>query len=96
MSASSLCANIMCFAQCFTDFFNEFIVNMLISFTKLNTLILIFNALHLSIRLALKNRKRIDEMENFCNMFAFISYMSLVCSLNINDVSLFLKSCILI
>ena len=37
---------------------------MLMSFTKLSTSILIFNALHFSIKLALKNRKRIDEMKD--------------------------------
>jgi hypothetical protein len=37
---------------------------MLMSFTKLSTLILILNALHFSIKLMLKNRKRIDEMKD--------------------------------
>jgi len=60
---------------------------MLISFTKLSTLILIFNALHFSIKLALKNRKRINKMKNLCNMSAFILRMLLVYSLNISDVS---------
>ncbi len=60
---------------------------MLISFTKLSTSILILNALHFLIKLALKNRKRIDEMRNFCDMFTFILRMSLVYSLNISDVS---------
>ncbi len=59
---------------------------MLILFTKLSTSILIFNALHFLIKLALKNRKRIDEMKNLCDMFAFISRMSLICSSNISDV----------
>ncbi len=59
---------------------------MLMSFMKLSTLILILNALHFSIRLALKNRKRIDEMRNLCNMSAFISRMSLIYSLNLSDV----------
>jgi len=62
---------------------------MLISFMKLSTSILIFNASHFSIRLALKNRKRINEMRNLCDMSAFISRMSLVCSSNISDVSRF-------
>jgi len=60
---------------------------MLISFTKLSTSILILNALNFSFKLTLKNRKRIDEMKNLCDMFAFISRMSLVYSLNISDVS---------
>ncbi len=60
---------------------------MLISFTKLNTSILILNALHFLIKLALKNRKKIDEMRNLCDMFAFISCMSLIYSSNINNVS---------
>ena len=68
---------------------NLLYVRMLMSFTKLSTSILIFNALHFSIRLALKNRKRIDEMRNLCNMFAFISRMSLVYSLNLSNVSWF-------
>ncbi len=45
---------------------------MLMSFMKLSILILILNALHFSIRLALKNRKKIDEIRNLCDMFAFI------------------------
>jgi len=64
---------------------------MLISFTKLSTLILILNALHFLIRLALKNRKKIDEMKNLCDIFAFILCMSLICLLNLSDVSWFLK-----
>ncbi len=56
---------------------------MLMSFTKSSTLILILNASHFLIRLTLKNRKRIDEMKDFCDMFAFISRMSLVCLLKI-------------
>ncbi len=68
---------------------NLLYVRMLMSFTKLSTLILIFNALHFSIRLALKNRKKIDEMRNLCNMFAFILHMSLIYSLNFSDVSQF-------
>jgi len=62
---------------------------MLISFMKLSTSILILNASHFSIKLALKNRKRIDEMKDLCDMSAFISRMSLVCSSNISDVSQF-------
>jgi len=64
---------------------------MLMSSTKLSTLILIFNALHFSIKLALKNRKKINEMKDSCDMSAFISRIVLICSLNINDVSLFFK-----
>jgi len=64
---------------------------MLISFTKSSTLILIFNALHFSIKLALKNKKRINEMKNLCDMSAFILRMSLICSLNISDVSQFFR-----
>ena len=64
-------------------------VRMLISFTKLSTLILILSALHFLIRFALKNRKRIDEMKNLCNMFTFILCMSLVCLLNLSNVSWF-------
>jgi len=56
---------------------------------KLSTSILILNASHFLIRLALKNRKRIDEMRNLCDMSAFISRMLLICSLNISDVSRF-------
>ena len=62
---------------------------MLMSFTKLSTSILIFNALHFSIKLTLKNRKRIDEIRNLCDMFAFILCMSLICSLNLSNVSQF-------
>jgi len=68
---------------------NLLYVRMLMSFTKSSTSILIFNALHFLIKLALKNRKRIDEMRNLCDMFAFISRMSLVCSLNLSNVSQF-------
>jgi len=59
---------------------------MLISFTKLSTLILILSASHFSIKLALKNRKKIDEMKDFCNMSAFISRMLLVYSSNLSNV----------
>ncbi len=64
---------------------------MLMSFTKLSTSILILNALHFLIRLALKNRKRINEMKDFCDMSAFILRMSLICSLNLSNVSQFLR-----
>ena len=70
---------------------NLLYVRMLMSFTKLNTLILILNALHFSIRLALKNRKRINEMKNLCDMFAFILRMSFIYSLNLSNVSQFLR-----
>ncbi len=60
---------------------------MLISFMKSSTSILIFSASHFLIKLVLKNRKRINEMKDFCDMSAFILRMSLVYSLNINDVS---------
>ncbi len=68
---------------------NLLYVRMLMSFMKLSTSILILNALHFSIRLALKNKKRIDEMRNLCDMFAFISRMSLICSLNFSNFSQF-------
>ena len=70
---------------------NLLYVRMLMSFTKLNTLILILNALHFSIRLALKNRKKINEMKNLCDMFAFILRMSFIYSLNLSNVSQFLR-----
>jgi len=58
------------------------------SFMKFNTSIFISNALHFSIKLALKNRKRIDDMKDFCNMSAFILHIAFIYSLNINDDSL--------
>ncbi len=58
-------------------------VRMLMLFMKSSTSILIFSALHFSIRLALKNRKRISEMKDFCNMSAFILRMSLIYLLKI-------------
>ncbi len=61
------------------------------SFMKSSTSILILNALHFSIKLALKNRKKIDEMRNSWDMFAFILCIVLVCSLNISNVSLFFR-----
>ncbi len=66
-------------------------VRMLISFMKSNTSILILSALHFLIKLALKNRKKINEMRNLCNMFAFISCMSFVYLLNLSDVFWFLR-----
>jgi len=64
-------------------------VKILMSFIKLSTSILIFSVLHFLIRLTLKNRKKINEMRNLCDMFAFILRMSLVYSLNLSDVSWF-------
>jgi len=61
------------------------------SFTKLSTLILISSALHFSIKLVLKNRKRIKDMRNLCDMSAFTHCIELVCSLNIKDDSLFFR-----
>jgi len=52
---------------------------------KLNTSILIFNALYFSIKLMLKNKKKINNMKDLCNMSAFILYIALVYLLNIND-----------
>ncbi len=62
---------------------------MLMSFTKLSTSILILNVLHFLIKLMLKNRKKINEIKDFCNMFAFISRMLLIYSLNLSNVSQF-------
>ena len=58
------------------------------SSTKSSTSILISRASHFSIKLALKNRKRIDDMRNLCDMSAFIRRIALVCSLNVSDDSL--------
>ncbi len=66
-------------------------IRMLMLFMKLNTSILIFSTLHFSIKLALKNRKKIDEIKNLCDMSAFISRMLLICSLNFSDVFWFLR-----
>jgi len=60
---------------------------ILMSFTKLNISILILNVLHFLIRLALKNRKRINEMRNLYDMSAFILRMSFICSLNFSNIS---------
>jgi len=54
---------------------------------KSSTSILILNVSHFSIKLALKNKKKIDEMKDFDDMFAFILCMSLIYSSNISDVS---------
>ncbi len=58
------------------------------SFMKLNTSILISRASQFSIKLALKNRKRIDDMKNLCNMSAFTYCIMLICSLNVSNDSL--------
>jgi len=58
------------------------------SFTKSSTSILISRASHFSIKLALKNRKRIDDMKDFCNMSAFTHCIALVCSLKVSNNSL--------
>jgi len=58
------------------------------SFTKSSTSILISRALHFSIKLALKNKKRIDDMRNLCDMSAFTRCIALVCSLNVSNDSL--------
>jgi len=60
-------------------------------FTKLNTLILIFNTLHFSIKFVLKNKKKINDIKDFCNMFMFILCIIIICSLNINDDFLLFK-----
>jgi len=61
------------------------------SFMKSSTSILISRALHFLIKLALKNRKRIDDMRNLCDMSAFIYHIALICSLNVSDDSLFFR-----
>ncbi len=61
------------------------------SFTKLSTLILISKALHFLIKLVLKNRKRIDDMRDFCNMSVFTYCITLICSFNVSDDSLSFK-----
>ncbi len=58
------------------------------SFMKSSTLILIFKALHFSIKLALKNRKRINDMKDLCNMSAFTHCIMLIYSLNVSNDSL--------
>ncbi len=64
-------------------------VRMLMSFTKLSTLILIFSVLYFSIKLTMKNKKRINEMKNLCDMFAFILHMLFIYSFNLSNVSWF-------
>jgi len=61
------------------------------SFTKSSTLILISKALHFLIKLALKNRKKINDMKNLCDMSAFIYRIALICSLNVSNDSLFFR-----
>jgi len=58
------------------------------SFMKSSTLILISRVSHFSIKLALKNRKRIDNMRNLCDMSAFTHHIALIYSLNVSDDSL--------
>ena len=70
---------------------NLLYARMLMSFIKLSISILIFSALHFLIRLALKNKKRINEMKNLCDMSAFILHISLIYSLNLSNVSQFLR-----
>ncbi len=53
---------------------------------KLSTSTLILNALHFFIKLALKNRKKIDEMKYLWDMSAFILRIILIYSLNISEV----------
>ncbi len=56
------------------------------SFTKSSTSILISKALHFLIKLALKkNRKKIDDMRDFCDMLAFTYHITLICLLNISN-----------
>jgi len=61
------------------------------SFTKSSTSILISKALHFLIKLALKNRKRIDDIKDLCNMSAFIHCIMLIYSLNVSNDSLFFR-----
>jgi hypothetical protein len=61
---------------------------MLMSFTKPSTPIFIPSASHFSIKLALKNRKRIDEMRNLCGIPASTRRIVLVCPSNTSDDSL--------
>ncbi len=58
---------------------------------KLSTSILISNTLHFLIKLTLKNKKRINDMRNLCDISAFIHCITLVYSLNINDDFLFFR-----
>ena len=58
------------------------------SFMKSSISILISKASHFLIKLALKNRKRINDMKNLCDMSAFTHHIALICSLNIGDDSL--------
>jgi len=60
-------------------------------FMKSSTLILISKASHFSIKLALKNRKRIDDMKNLGNMSVFTRCIALIYSLNVSNDSLFFR-----
>jgi len=55
------------------------------SFMKLSTLILISKVLHFLIKLALKNRKKINDMRNLCDMSIFTYHIMLIYLLNVND-----------
>ena len=61
------------------------------SFTKLNTLILISNALHFFVKFMLKNRKKINNIKNLCDMFVFTLCIALIYSLNTSDDSLLFR-----
>jgi len=58
------------------------------SFMKSSTSILISKALHFSIKLALKNKKRINDMKDSCDMSAFTRCIALICLSNVSDDSL--------
>ncbi len=58
------------------------------SFMKLNTSILISRTLHFLIKLTLKNRKRINDMKDLCDISTFIQCIALIYSLNISNDSL--------
>jgi len=58
---------------------------MIMSFMKLSISILIFKALHFSIKLALKKRNKIDDIENLCNISASTLCIALIYSLNSKD-----------
>ncbi len=55
------------------------------SFMKLSTLILISKVLHFLIKLALKNRKKINDMRNLCDMSTFTYHIILIYLLNVNN-----------
>jgi len=58
------------------------------SFMKSSTSILISKALHFSIKLVLKNRKKINDMRNSCDISVFTHCIALICSLNVSNDSL--------